>query len=391
VRSAGRRDVGALNTLAAPLTVLNRRRLPALEVLVLAWGTLLLALATLRGWRRGRGPALRWGGLAVLWCPATVLVAAAVAPAHTWLECLIVVGGALALAAGSDALVRWPRGTVLPAAIGLAAITVDVARGSPLLVRSLLGPNPSFGSRFYGIGNELKSGLTVLMLVGVAAAVGPRRRSRRLAALTAACGVALGVVIGSGRLGAGVGGVIIVAVATAVATLLMLPGGPSRRAVVLAIASPAAALAALIVLDLATAGGRGHLVHDVLHARGARNLEDIVVRRYSLALGALLRGAMPLVTVVAGLAVAFAWRNRWLWDPIPHPIWRAALAGGLAGGVAGSLTEDSGPLLFVVAVFALAAVTAYVRGGPDLTPPAPAGNGSVAKTRESELSTVLSE
>ena len=37
--------------------------------------------------------------------------------------------------------------------------------------------------------------------------------------------------------------------------------------------------------------------------------------------------------------------------------------GGLAAGIAGTLTNDSGPVLLVNAVIALAGVTAYILGG----------------------------
>jgi len=46
------------------------------------------------------------------------------------------------------------------------------------------------------------------------------------------------------------------------------------------------------------------------------------------------------------------------------PVWQAAFAGGLAAGVVGSLVEDSGPVLLVVAVFALGCVGAYLWGRP---------------------------
>jgi hypothetical protein len=45
-------------------------------------------------------------------------------------------------------------------------------------------------------------------------------------------------------------------------------------------------------------------------------------------------------------------------------VWRAALAGGLAAGVAGALVEDSGPVLFVVAVAALGCELGYLWGRP---------------------------
>ena len=52
----------------------------------------------------------------------------------------------------------------------------DALTGTQLLVRSLLGPDPALGVRFYGIGNELKSGLAVLVFAAVAAALYPSRR-----------------------------------------------------------------------------------------------------------------------------------------------------------------------------------------------------------------------
>ena len=53
-------------------------------------------------------------------------------------------------------------------------------------MRSLLGPNPELGVRFYGIGNELKSGLAVLVFAAVAAALYPAVRGRRAATTMAA-------------------------------------------------------------------------------------------------------------------------------------------------------------------------------------------------------------
>jgi hypothetical protein len=64
---------------------------------------------------------------------------------------------------------------------------------------------------------------------------------------------------------------------------------------------------------------------------------------------------------VLAVAVALAYRDR-IYGHLPGPAWRAALAGGLAAGIAGALTNDSGPLLFVVAVFVLGVVTAYLHG-----------------------------
>jgi hypothetical protein len=147
----------------------------------------------------------------------------------------------------------------------------------------------------------------------------------------------------------------------------MLPSRPSRRAIALAVLSPLGAVALLAAIDLAT-GGNGHLSRNVLGHTDAANLTDIVVRRVGLAWNALANGRrMPLVVAAGVIAIAFAYRNRrWLYGPLNDAAWTAALIGGLTCGVVGSVAEDSGPLLFVVAAFALIIVTAYIQGDPKL-------------------------
>jgi hypothetical protein len=263
--------------------------------------------------------------------------------------------------------VRWPRGPLLPATVALVSYTADLAAGSPLIIRSLLGVNPRSGSRFYGLGNELEATLAVLLLVGLGALLWGRPRSRVAAAVFAGAGIVLGIFTGAAQLGADVGGVITVGAGVAAATLLMLPGRPSRRRVALAVLVLPAALAALAALELAT-GGNGHFTRTILHADSAGSLWDVVVRRYTLAFNVFTLGAMPLITVVAALAVAYALRYRErIYAPLRgSPAWKAALVGGLTASIAGALTNDSGPLLFVFGVFILACATAYVRGAPML-------------------------
>ena len=99
--------------------------------------------------------------------------------------------------------------------MAVVALAVDALAGTQLLTRSLLGPNPVLGARFYGIGNELKSGLAVLVFAAVAAALYPRRaRDGGRPSTMAACGIVLAVIEGSARIGAGVGGVILVSAGT---------------------------------------------------------------------------------------------------------------------------------------------------------------------------------
>jgi hypothetical protein len=444
IQSAGALEGAALRSLKARLEVIYPRRLPALACLLGAWALLLMALWI--GARPGKARAsehrrrsrasdaqagdhrrrsrtgearagehrrrsavgdarLRWalrlGALAVLWTPVAVLVPAAMEPGAAT-EYASIVAVSLTLAALTDALLPWPRAPIAPAVAAVLALSVDALAGTQLLMRSLLGPNPAYGARFYGIGNELKSGLAVLVFAAVAAALyrdhtpSPRSRrwladrrspqssiggdpavcgegrasnwrvDRRSAAAMAGAGALLAAVEGSALIGAGVGGVILVCAGAAVASVLLLPGSINRRRALAVLAAPLLGLALLAALDLATAHGAGHFTGSVLHARSAADLQDAIVRRYEAAWRELGNGLMPLATALALLLAAIAVRRheRVLAPVHRDPAWLAALAGGLVAGVVGALSEDSGPVPLVVAVFVLACVLAYLWGRP---------------------------
>jgi hypothetical protein len=193
----------------------------------------------------------------------------------------------------------------------------------------------------------------------------------------ACAGILLAIVEGSARIGAGVGGVILVSAGTAVATVMLLPGSLDRRRVLIVMAAPLAGLVALAGIDLATAHGSGHFTGSVLDARSAGDIRDIVVRRYGAAYDELKNHLMPLATAVALVASVLGVRNRErLCAPVSSdPAWLAALAGGLTAGVIGALSEDSGPVLLVVAVFVLGCVLSYLWGAPVDTEPS---GGAVA-------------
>jgi hypothetical protein len=375
VRLDGPLDSASLRALKARLVVIDSRRLPALEWLILAWA-LLLALALIPIWPGGDGVgarrvraarAMRTGALAMLWTPVAVLVPAALEPSRS-AEFALIVAICFALGTLTDWLVPWPRAPILPAVTAVLALTVDALAGTQLLMRSLLGPNPAFGARFYGIGNELKSGLAVLVLTAVAAALYPAVRGRRAASAMACAGILLAVVEGSARIGAGVGGVILVSAGSAVATVMLLPGTFNRRRALVVMAAPIVGLIALAAIDLLTAHGSGHFTGSVLDARSPGDIRDIIVRRYGAAWEELKNHLMPLATALALIASFIAVRRheRVLAPVQCDPAWTAALAGGLTAGVIGALSEDSGPELLVVAVFALACVLTYLWGSPTL-------------------------
>jgi hypothetical protein len=359
----------AMRALKARLEVITGRRLPALAWLVVSWALLLAAVWLPMGVRRGREArrawALRTGALAMMWTPVAVLLPATLEPSRT-VEFSVIVATCFTLAALTDSLVKWPRAPIVPALAAVLAVTVDALAGTQLLVRSLLGPDPILGARFYGIGNELKSGLAVLVFTAVAAALYPAVRSRRAAAAMAGAGILLAIVEGSARIGAGVGGVILVSAGTAVAAVMLLPGTLNRKRILVVMTAPVLGLIALATIDLLTAHGGGHFTGSVLDARSAGDVRDIIVRRYGAAWNELKNHLMPLATALALIAsvAAVHQRDRVCAPVDSDPAWLAALAGGLTSGMVGALTEDSGPVLLVVAVFVLGCVLGYLWGRP---------------------------
>ncbi len=359
-------DASQLSSLMARLRVLGGRRLRALGFLLCAWLALLLLCSP---WPRARAWAMRTGALGVLWAPGAVMIAAAFEPAAP-VEYATIAISCLALGALSD-LFAWPRALIAPAVLIPLAITVDALSHGQLLVRSLMGPNPLLGARFYGVGNELKSGLAVLVLAAVAAALHPGQRGRTAQAWMVAAGLLLAGIEGSARIGAGVGGVILVCAGFAVAVILLSPAALTSRRALTVLIAPVAGLILLALIDLASAHGGGHFTGSVLHARSAGDVRDILVRRYRAAWGELHNHAMPFVTTLCVVLSVLAVRGRErLLAPVGgNDVWQAALAGGLAAGIAGALVEDSGPVLLVVAVFALGCVLSYLWGRPPADPP----------------------
>ena len=159
---------------------------------------------------------------------------------------------------------------------------------------------------------------------------------------------------------------ILVSAGTAVATVLLLPGAVTRKRALIVLISPVVGLVVLAAIDLTTAHGTGHYTGSVLHAHSAGEIRDIIVRRYTAAYDELIHGGMPFATALALVLSALAVRHRRrLLAPVDcDPGWLAALAGGLTAGVIGALSEDSGPVLLVVAVGTLGCVLSYLWGRP---------------------------
>jgi hypothetical protein len=296
--------------------------------------------------------------LAALWLPSVLLVTGALAPSR-WAEALAIAIGAGALALTTAALLPWPRALVPPATVTVVAQLADLAFGSPLTQRSLLGPNPILGARFYGVGNELEVTLAVVALVGLGAAFATASaRTQRRAFVIG--GGALAVALSWGRLGADVGASVMLAAGIAAAAVAVRDGLTRGHPALIVLAAPLAGLAALALLDLAT-GGNAHFTRSVLRAGGLGDLADIAQRRVELSYRSLGRGVIGLLALLAVAALVWGVRSRRrLLSPLEsHPGLAAGFAGAVVAVVVGALSNDSGPIILLIGTSYLALGVGY--------------------------------
>lgn len=350
----------------ARLDVVLGRRGPALRAVGLALALMALALWSARR-RAGLRVAARIAFLAVLWLPGAALATAALEP--SWLaELLALSVGSIALGALTDRLVPWPLAPAVPAAIVFGAHAIDLARGSPWIGASIAGPNPKGGSRFFGIGNELEIMLSLEVLLGLGAAL-TAVRPRYVARMFAFGCLVAGAIIGSGRLGADVGGVITLGAGAAGAVLASMGGRLTRRRLALAALVPVGALIGLVALDLATSGG-AHLTRTVIHGNGPGELVDIARRRLAISVSGLNNVSVLVTCAIGVVACVIAVRRRdRLYAPLrDHPAFMAGIWGGLSATVIGALSNDSGPVIFALGFLGLLFATGYVWGRPAAVP-----------------------
>lgn len=352
-------SAGDAESLADRLSHIKGRRAPALRMCFGAW-LLALALLALVG-RRRQGSRLTL--LAAMWLPAVALLTGAIDPSRA-AETVTLALGSLALALATDLLVRWPRAPAVPAAVVIGAHLADLVAGSPLIVRSLAGPNPGFGARYYGVGNELEAILSVTVLLGAGAFLAGRRGRTVPAGFALVC-LVTALFIGAGRLGADVGGVITIGAGAAAAVLASLPGGVTKRALAIALVTPALAVAALVAVDIVT-GGDAHLTRSVLDADSPGELVDVAERRFEISWSSLKQGTTPLSVGLFAVALGYGIaRRREVLAPLRgDPAFAAGMWGALAATVVGALANDSGPTIFLVGAAALVLAAGYLAGKP---------------------------
>ena len=378
IRATGEADAAAVADLQERLT--SR---PTREVVVLVPLLIWLALAgfvALALGERGSRVALPLVGLACAWGPAVLLVVAAV-DAGTVAATLILGVGAIALAAATWILVPGYAGLALACAVSVGWHAIDVVAGSPLTAHSVLGPNPSGGVRFFGIGNEHAASLTTLAVIGTGAWLATRNPSRRVAAgWFVAVAIVCAAAYAPGQFGADVGSAIMLAAGGGAAAALALGMRP-RRAVVAVAGAGLAGVAVLAAVDAALGGA--HLTRSVLDVSDAGELGETIERRLRLMVATFTDPIYPqlLGATVVLLVVGFVRRDSILaWFGRHWPA-RVSFIGALVAVLVGTVANDSGSVLLVIGTIYLAACAGFVWGMGQYESDGPRGDIATAGRR----------
>jgi hypothetical protein len=376
IRSEGAIDPEAVEDRAERMTAVADRRVAVVVLCLTAWVVVALAIGPFVP--RQRRAAAAWLAVTIAYLPLILLAGAAIEPSAL-AEGLLLGFGAGALSGLTISFIRGWWALAIACAVTVVAYAIDVAAGSSLTALSLLGPNPVFGVRFYGIGNELEALIAVMVPVGVGAgltAAGERWPiTGRLAvgAFLVAGGLAA-VVFAAGRFGADVGAAIVLPVGAAVAAVLVPLETDSALStfgrgttttgqglmVAVVVAAPIVALATLALIDLVS-GGNAHLTRSVLDAGGAGDLADVAERRLRLSAHDFAHAAgNPLFwLVITGIIAALAKRraiDTWL-RPVPRA--RAGLVGACAAVAVGVPVNDSGASFLALGGIAVGAFLAF--------------------------------
>jgi hypothetical protein len=232
-------------------------------------------------------------------------------------------------------------------AIILGLLLVDVVLGAPLQLNTALGYSPTAAFRFSGFGNlafaELAAAAILLACLLVT-------RLGRDVGLPVALGVLLVALLADGMpmWGSDVGGVLAATPAFLVVALLLWGGRVRARAIALAGAGTAFAIAAFAVLDrVRPAGAETHLgrLVDRVSDDGWGSFETVVIRKAETSLQTFQDSVWTFM-----LPVALAFLAYLIWAPPGrlgrlvnrYPELRTALVGVGIAAVLGAALNDSG-------------------------------------------------
>lgn len=357
------------------LALIAGRRAP-LGRSVIVLGGIVVALLLLLGRLTGRYDEIsrltqRVVGLAVLWLPLMLLITAALRPSRAT-EADIAIAGSLLLGFATDRFVRWPRALFIPVFFVVIAHGLDfLLLGGQLTGESLLGSNPLYGARFFGVGNELEAVIAVSAVMGVGAGLSDSG-ARHPARWFAGAGVALALYLGAGRLGADVGGVIYIGAAFGIAALYVARSRLTPLRVAALLALPILGLLAIGALDAVT-GGESHLTRTIFEAQGFGDLLKVADRRFSASIEGAKSDSIWAIVIAAFALLLWGWFKRERLfapltrdgeDPAGRRPFRAGMVGALGGTVVGALANDSGPAILIIGTIYICMGLLYLRGRP---------------------------
>ncbi len=273
--------------------------------LALPSGYLLASMAepvAAQAWRAFDPGALRDPGAVVPWAVAWVTSGIALAAALAAVALRLDRPFTTDLPGTATAATPRPRGRVpAPALLGAVLIGLvvgDLVLGGHGLSQPLVGGSAWDGERFYGLGN----GYFAFALASVMLVAGFAPLS---AVATAALLAGLGVADGLPRLGADVGGALTSMLTAAAALVVLAPGRPRvRRVVLLAGLAVAAAVAVALGAGLGgPASHAGHFAERLRHgpADAAGVVVDQLARNLRLLANSPFAWAGPLQVLLAGL------------------------------------------------------------------------------------------
>ncbi|MGH2959109.1 MAG: hypothetical protein ACRDKE_05850, partial [Solirubrobacterales bacterium] len=236
---------------------------------------------------------------------------------------------------------------------------------------SLLGSNPLYGARFFGVGNELEAVIAVSSVMGVGAALSDSG-IKYPARWFAGAGAVLALFLGAGRLGADVGGVIFIGAAFGIAALYVAKMKFTPLRIAALVALPFIALGLIGLLDAVT-GGESHLTRTVFEANGFNDLWQVADRRFSASIEGAKSDGIWVVVLLALAVLIWGWVKREKLfsrltddgeEPAARRPFRAGMVGALGGTVIGALANDSGPAILIIGTIYICMGLLYMRGKP---------------------------
>lgn len=342
----------------ASMSILLRVMQVAMLGLALVWLMGLSARFSALGWRGLAGLAVTAGALVPMAIPSASMILAPLSissvDGHGLVLALCIAALSLAGAAVSRALALGAAGPALLAVLTTVLVVVDGVRGFPNLPFSVMGYSISDGSRYYGIGNEMMGAFVTAVLLSGAALLTPALclrdiplRWRRPAAL-GLFALATAVLVAPAW-GAKFGGALTAGVGFTVAGVWAYGYRIRGRTAALCVLAAAAAVAAMVVLDVARGGHASHvgMLYRAVREGGLPELAMVAQRKFGMNMRLLAFSPWSRLLGLCVLAMlAYCWDG---WRRGTHPVWPEgpfgqALKAAMVSAAVAFAVDDAGVL-----------------------------------------------